>query len=113
MAVLTEYLGLWNLISEVVLQPDVEDIHIWQFSATGRYSTKSAYEAMFIGAIQFRPWDRIWKSWSPGKCKFFMWLVAHDRCWMADRLARKGLPHPEHCSFCGQEEETINHFLLS
>jgi hypothetical protein len=94
MAVLTEYLGQWDLISEVVLQPEVEDIHIWQFSATGRYSAKSAYEAMFIGAIQFRPWDRIWKSWAPGKSKFFMWLVAHDRCWMADRLARKGLPHP-------------------
>ena len=45
----------------------------------------------------------IWKSWAPGKCKFFMWLVAHDKCWMADRLARKGLPHPEHCLLCDQE----------
>ena len=26
---------------------------------------------------------------------FFLWLVAHDRCWTADRLARRGLPHPE------------------
>jgi len=57
----------------------------------------------FIGAIQFKPWERIWKSWASGKCKFFMWLVAHDKCWMADRLARKGLPHPEHCLLCDQE----------
>ena len=67
---------------------------------------------MFIGSTQFRPWERIWKSWAPGKCKFFMWLVAHDRCWTADRLARKGLPHHDHCLLCDQEEETINHLLL-
>ena len=41
-----------------------------------------------------------------------MWLVAHDRCWTADRLSRKGLPHPEHCLLCNQEEETVNHLLL-
>lgn len=101
--VLAEYLVLWDLLSDVVLQPEIEDTHIWQFSASGRYSAKSAYEAMFIGGIQFRPWERIWKSWASGKCKFFMWLVAHDKCWMADRLARKGLPHPEHCLLCDQE----------
>ena len=28
------------------------------------------------------------KTWAPGKCKFFMWLVAHNRCWTADCLAR-------------------------
>ena len=42
-----------------------------------------------------------------------MWLVAHDRCWTADRLARRGLPHPERCPHCDQDEETINHLLLS
>jgi len=109
--VLTQYLGLWDIPAEVMLQPELEDTHIWQFSASGIYSAKSAYEALFIGAIQFRPWERIWKSWAPGKCKFFMWLVAHDRCLTADRLARKGLPHHEHCLLCDQEE-TINHLLL-
>jgi hypothetical protein len=44
---------------------------------------------------------------------FFMWLVAHNKCWTADRLAKKGLPHPEHCPLCSQEEETIDHLLVS
>uniref|UniRef100_A0A0A9AHW6 Reverse transcriptase zinc-binding domain-containing protein n=1 Tax=Arundo donax TaxID=35708 RepID=A0A0A9AHW6_ARUDO len=61
----------------------------------------------------FEPWERLWKSWAPGKCQFFIWLVAHNRCWTTDRLAQHGLPHPNHCSLCDQEEETINHLLIS
>jgi hypothetical protein len=34
-----------------------------------------------MGKILFRPWERIWKTWTPAKCRFFLWLVAHKRCW--------------------------------
>ena len=69
--VLVEYLALWDLLSEVSLQLNEEDTHVWQFSASGQYTSKSAYEALFIGATSFGPWERIWKSWAPSKCKFF------------------------------------------
>ena len=36
----------------------------------------------------------------------------HDRCWTADRLARRGLPHPAQCPLCDQEE-TVNHLRVS
>jgi hypothetical protein len=86
----------------------------WGWGLTFIYiAAKSAYEGFFIGAVQFRPWERIWKSWAPGKCKFFMWLVAHNRCWTADRLAKRGLPHPECCPLCDQAEETIEYLLIS
>jgi len=111
--VLTEYIHLWELLSTVMLQQDVEDSHIWQFSTCGQYTTRSAYKALFIGSVQFKSWERIWKSWAPGKCKFFMWIVAHKRCWTADRLARKGLPHPATCPLCDQTQETIDHLLVS
>jgi hypothetical protein len=39
--------------------------------------------------------------------------VAHNRCWTADRLARRGMDHPEHCPLCDQEEEVIDHLMLS
>ena len=42
-----------------------------------------------------------------------MWLVAHNRCWTADRLAKRGLAHLEKFPLCDQEGETINHLLLS
>ena len=111
--VLVEYLYLWDLLSIVELQPEVEDIHIWRFSNSGIYTTKSAYEAFFIGATHFGSWERIWKSWAPGKCKFFMWTVAHNRVWTADRLAKRGLNHPPKCPLCDQVGETIDHLLVS
>jgi hypothetical protein len=57
--VLNEYIHLWELFSNAELQPDVEDTHIRQFSNTGQYTSKSAYEALFIGAIQFGPWESV------------------------------------------------------
>jgi hypothetical protein len=41
-----------------------------------------------------------------------MWLVAHNRCWTADRLARRGLQHPDKCLLCDQEDENIQHLLI-
>jgi len=57
--VLVEYLQLWELLSSIQLQPEVEDKHIRQFSASGQYTTKYAYEALFIGSIECKPWERI------------------------------------------------------
>lgn len=111
--VLAEYLELWDFLSNFSLQAEVEDVHVWQFSTTGQYTNKSAYEALFIGATSFGPWKQIWKSWAPGKCKFFLWTAALNRIWTADRLARKGLSHPAACPLCDQAEETADHLLVA
>lgn len=39
--------------------------------------------------------------------------MAHNRCWTADWLSSRGLPHPESCPLCDQEQETIEHILVS
>jgi len=101
---LTEYLVLWDTLEGHVLQEGIPDKHI--------YTAKSAYDILFEGAISFAPYERIWKSWSPLKCRFFMWLVAYNRCWTADRLARRGLPHPDQCPLCDQKDESIQHLLI-
>jgi len=57
--VLIDYLRLWDILSNFHLQPEMEDKHIWRFSANGQYSAKTAYEGFFLGATVFRPWEKI------------------------------------------------------
>jgi hypothetical protein len=68
---------------------------------------------LFLGSTYFGAFERVWESWAPSKCSFFLWLVMHNRCWTAGRLAKRGLPHPSACTLCDQEEETIQHLLIS
>ena len=43
----------------------------------------------------------------------FIWLAIRNRCWTADRLQKRGLPHPALCPLCDQEGETAQHILTS
>jgi hypothetical protein len=70
-------------------------------------------KGFFEGSVGFEPCQRIWKCWAPPRCKFFIWLATHNRCWTADCLARRGLDHPENCPLCDQEEEMMQHLLVS
>ncbi|KAG2611816.1 hypothetical protein PVAP13_4KG212210 [Panicum virgatum] len=103
---------LTDILSDFVLTQE-DDTHIWRLDASGQYTAKSAYLAFFNGATTFEPWHRIWKTWAPAKCKIFLWLAGRNRCWTADRLARRNLPHPERCLFCDQEAEDIQHILTT
>jgi len=85
---LFEYFQLWDIIQDFMLSPN-EDSHSWRFETSGVFTTKSAYRAFFHGSINFEPWRRIWKTWAPPKCKVFLWLAVRDRCWTADRLAKR------------------------
>jgi hypothetical protein len=70
---------------------------------------------MFQGAIHFEPAERVWRTWTTSKCRFFIWLVEHNMCWTSDKLAKRGtgMDHPEQCPLCDQQAETINHLLVS
>ena len=61
--------------------------------------------------MQFEPWKLIWNTWALKKCQFFLWLAFHNRCWTADRQAKRGLPYPAQCPLCDKEDHTIHHIL--
>uniref|UniRef100_A0A0A9CIF0 Reverse transcriptase zinc-binding domain-containing protein n=1 Tax=Arundo donax TaxID=35708 RepID=A0A0A9CIF0_ARUDO len=101
------------MLRNIQLNQGVHDHHTWKLTRSGTYSSKSAYNAYFVGSIKFAPWRCIWKSWAPLQCKLFLWLAVLNRCWTGDRLAKRGLPHPAACPLCDQAEESINHILTS
>jgi hypothetical protein len=109
---LQQYLNLWDTLRGVVLTQEA-DRHVWIHSSSGQFSSKSCYKAFFLGSITFEPWKRLWKSWAPPKCKFFIWLAIRNKCWTADRLQKRGLDHPEVCPLCDQEPENIQHLLCT
>ncbi|WVZ66318.1 hypothetical protein U9M48_015558, partial [Paspalum notatum var. saurae] len=88
--VLVEYVKVWEMVDD----PGVPDHFRWRFTQSGQYSCKSAYQSFFLGTVKFGSWKRIWKSWALLRCKFFIWLAIKNRCWTADRLAKRGLLHP-------------------
>lgn len=89
--------GIW-LITLSYKVIDMPDQHKWRLTKSGSYTSKSAYDAYFLGSIEFAPW------------KLFLWLAVKNRCWTADWLSRGGLLHPADCPLCDQEEE-IQHIL--
>lgn len=111
--VIRDFLLIWDLIQGVQLQRGVSDVHRWLPCVSGLYSSKTAYNRFLVGTTPFEPADRIWKSWAPPRCKFFIWLASLNRCWTADRLARRGLEHHDKCLLCDQQEETAQHVLVS
>jgi hypothetical protein len=109
-----QYLALWDTLEEIELTQQ-EDHHVWRRESSGLFSSRSCYKVQFMlmGSIIFEPWKRFWKSWAPPKCKTFLWLVMHNKCWTADRLQKRDLSHPKVCPFCDQEQETVQHLLTS
>jgi hypothetical protein len=106
-----QYLQLWRKLEGITLTTEPDTL-IWKWTSNGTYSAQSAYLASFHGAITCAAWKLTWRSWAPPRVRFFQWLANLDRCWTADRLARRGLQHPPRCPLCDQAAETIHHLMM-
>jgi hypothetical protein len=54
-----DFLLLWDMVAQVDLCLDKEDNHIFRPAANGKYSAKAAYEGLFLGSVEFEPYERI------------------------------------------------------
>jgi hypothetical protein len=70
--VLAYYLKLWDCLSGIELHPLIEDKHIFSVAPDGKYSAKVAYKGLFLGSCTFGHYKRVWKTWAPSKCRFFL-----------------------------------------
>ena len=95
-AALIQYVELWRMLQSATLSAG-PDVLRWKWTESGVYSAKSCYLALFHGSTTDAPWKLTWKTWAPLRIKIFIWLALQDRCWTADHLARRGLPHNDSC----------------
>ena len=110
--VILDYLLVWDLMRGVNLVDDRPDRLCWKWTADKVFSSSSAYRSFFIGQHPVEGATLLRKVRAPAKCKFFIWLVLHDRCWTADRRKRHGLQQNDSCTLCAQASETIDHLLI-
>ena len=111
--VILDYLLIWDMTRGVQLSDDRANRLCWKWTADKTFSTASAYQAFFIGQHPVEGARLLRKARAPPKCKFFIWLVLHDRCWTAARRRRHGLQDDDSCALCEQSQETIDHLLIN
>jgi hypothetical protein len=61
--------------------------------------------------MTFFPTKQVWKAIAEPKCKFFAWLIMHDRAPAVDNLARKNWSCNPTCSLCLCQLKTSMHLL--
>ena len=75
-AVLLEFLAVWDLVQEVILQLEVEDVHKWQLEASGQFATRSTFQASILCTKQLiLPFEEpgLWKK--NASSSYVWWLI--------------------------------------
>jgi hypothetical protein len=57
------------------------------------------------------PTTQVWQARTQPKCKFFAWLVLHNRALTADNMQRKNWHCNPTCQLCFCQPETSSHLL--
>jgi hypothetical protein len=104
-----EFVSLWIRIQAVHLQLGVRDSIIWRWTASGSYSTRSAYRIQFKGSYGIFNSKLIWKAQAENKCKVFAWILVQEKILTAENLQKRGWPHQDHCVLCDGPLETCLH----
>jgi hypothetical protein len=110
-AQMADFIKLWDSVQEVQLTDEPDKITC-KWTAHGEYTSRSAYNAQFLGSYSQFHGKSIWKADSEGKHKFFAWLLVQSKILTADKLMSRQWPCNPVCSLCNQEQETAAHLVL-
>ena len=106
-----QYLHFWNAIHDVQPASDQECFR-WKWTASRKFTARSAYLAFFEGSTIMPGAPQIWHSFAPLKFRLHAWFALRDRCWTADRRLRRGLVSHTLCPLCLIENETMEHLTM-
>jgi hypothetical protein len=106
-----QFMKLWAAV-EAVNVGEGADVFRWKWTASGAFSSRSAYRIRHEGTVALLGATNIWHAYAPMEFKMHAWLALRRRCWTADRLVRRGLPAPASCKLCNMDGETLDHLSL-
>jgi hypothetical protein len=84
-----QFVKLWNMVQQFHLSDRPDEI-MWRFTASGKYSSQSAYQIQFTGSFMDHDWGNLWRAKVENKCKMFWWLILQNKLWTADRVIKHG-----------------------
>jgi hypothetical protein len=108
---ISQFVDLAQRLNGVVLRPNQTDKISWLHTSDGQYTARSAYHLQLLGKTYSLPSDYIWRTKAPPKCRFFTWLMLHNRVWTAARLLIREWPNEYFCPLCIRNLETIGHLM--
>jgi hypothetical protein len=108
---LEEFTFMFMPLSSMELS-NQRDIIQWRSISNAQVSIASAYEYQFQGSFSHFAADGIWQAATVPKCKFFDWLVMHNRVLTVDNMTKKNWPCNHQCLLCLCLHETTDHLLV-
>jgi hypothetical protein len=97
----------WSLLS---LSTEKDAIR-WRWTTSGQYTVASAYKCQFMRSAVHFPAKEIWAAKAEPKCKFFAWLILHNKALTADNMVKKHWPCNTTCPLCFCLLESAEHLL--
>jgi hypothetical protein len=73
-AAISEYMKIWEFVSDAVLQPDVQRESLLSLAIICKVSLQGSF-LWFCRLLVFEPWELIWRTWAPKKCQFSYGLL--------------------------------------
>ena len=108
---MASFVQLWDLVQSVQLS-DQQDQITWRWTPDGTYTSKSAYNAQFLGSFSNFRGENVWRADAEGKHKFFAWLLIQSKILTADKLLARQWPCNPLCPLCNLVPETASHLIL-
>ena len=109
-----QLMNLWwelvDVMSEVTLSEE-EDLMIWTYNSSGKYSVQSLYAVVNFRGITPVFVSSIWKLHIPPRVQFFLWLLSKNKLLTRDNLAKRKSISDATCLLCA-ENESITHLFF-
>ncbi|XP_021843644.2 uncharacterized protein [Spinacia oleracea] len=109
-----------SILAMEIPKGEVEDFKYWKYSRSGRFTISSGYQFLYkesaedtriLNDNELKAIRIVWKMNILPKWKYFMWKIFYNGLAVKVNLVRRGMDCDLECSYCGCQEEDLQHVL--